>query len=115
MDDSLLYRKAYSFSVKIVKLYKELNRKKVEKALSRQLLRSGTSIAANIAEAIGSISKREFASKMSIADNETRETKYWLDLLRDVNELETEVHIELFKEVDEIGGMLYSTVKKCKS
>ena len=114
MDNSILYTKAYAFAVKVVKLYKELGKRKVEKALARQLLRSGTSIAANIAEAIGSISKREFTAKMSIAYKETRETKYWLDLFSDVGDLETKAHDDLFKDVDEIGGMMFSTIRKCK-
>lgn len=114
MDNSILYTKAYAFAVKVVKLYKELGKRKVEKALARQLLRSGTSIAANIAEAIGSISKREFTAKMSIAYKETRETKYWLDLLHDTRDLGDKEHSEHFKDVDEIGGMLFSTIRKCR-
>jgi four helix bundle protein len=82
--------------------------------LARQLLRSGTSVAANIAEAIGSISKREFTAKTSIAYKETRETKYWLDLLLDTRDLGDKKHSEHFKDVDEIGGMLYSAIKKCR-
>jgi len=114
MDKSILYTKAFAFAVKIVKTYKVLNDRKVEKALSRQLLRSGTSIGANIAEAIGSISRREFTAKLSISYRETRETKYWLDLLRDTGDLDAKTHQELFKDVDEIGGMLFSTIKKCR-
>src|SRR5438552_1579681 len=70
----------FEFSLQIIGLYKELSERK-EFVLSKQLLRSGTSIGANVEEANAAQSKREFISKMSIASKEARETRYWLRLL----------------------------------
>jgi four helix bundle protein len=81
--NSKVYDKAYQFAIRIVRAYKHLYDEKKEFVLSKQLLRSGTSIGANIAEANGAISKVEFKAKMSIAYKECLETKYWLSLLKD--------------------------------
>ena len=75
--------KSYAFALRIVKLYRHLCENKKEYTLSKQLVRSGTSIGANVEEAIGAQSKKEFGAKMSIAYKESRETHYWLRLLRD--------------------------------
>ena len=71
---------SFDFSLQIISLYKQLTDKK-EYVLSKQLLRSGTSIGANIEEANAAQSKKEFIAKMSIASKEARETRYWLNLL----------------------------------
>ena len=78
--ENLIMDRSFAFALVIVDLYKQLVERK-EFVLSKQLLRSGTSIGANVAEATAAVSKRDFASKMSIASKEARETKYWLDLL----------------------------------
>ena len=78
--ENLIMDRSFAFALVIIDLYKQLVEKK-EVVLSKQLLRSGTSIGANVAEATAAVSKRDFASKMSIASKEARETKYWLDLL----------------------------------
>ncbi len=83
MRDNPLAEKSYEFALKIVSLYKNLVVDKREHVLSRQLLKSGTSIGANISEANGAISKADFSAKISIAYKESLETKYWLSLLRD--------------------------------
>src|SRR3569832_1475500 len=83
MSESNVYQKAYSFAIEIVKLYKHLSTEKKEFVLSKQLLRSGTSIGANVNEAISSESKRDFVHKLGIALKESRETSYWLNLLKD--------------------------------
>jgi four helix bundle protein len=75
--------KSYAFALRVVKLYKHLTVSKKEFVLSKQVLRSGTSIGANIEEAIGGQSERDFLAKMAIALKESRETHYWLKLLRD--------------------------------
>ena len=77
-DGNVVYEKAYQFAIRIVKAYQFLSKNKKEFILSKQLLRCGTSIGANIAEANGAISKRDFSSKISIAYKECLETKYWL-------------------------------------
>ena len=83
--DNVVYDKAYQFAIRIVKAYQFLSSEKKEFVLSKQLLRSGTSIGANIAEANGGISKADFSNKISIAYKECLETKYWLDLLKRYN------------------------------
>ena len=111
LSKSKVYRKAYVFSVSIVNLYKLLCENHKEYVLSKQLLRSGTSIGANIAEANGAISENDFSSKMSIAYKESLETKYWLDLLKDTNYLSSSDHDDLYQMVDEIAKMLYAILK----
>ena len=80
MKENIIQQKSYLFAIKIIELYKHLIGTKKEFVLSRQLLRSGTSIGANIEEALGGQSKKDFISKISIAYKEARETKYWLSL-----------------------------------
>ena len=102
--------KSYSFSLRIIKLYKVLTYDKKEYVLSKQILRSGTSIGANIEEGQAAISKRDFISKNSIASKEARETHYWLRLLRDSDMLPKEFS-SLIKECDELVRILSSIVK----
>jgi four helix bundle protein len=108
---SIVYDKAYKFAIKIVKNYKYLISEKKEFVLSKQLLKSGTSIGANIAEALGAISKDEFSAKMSISYKECLETKYWLNLLKDTGYIENLVHKELFNDNEEIAKILFSILK----
>ena len=75
------------------------------------MLRSGTSIGANIVEANGAISKDNFSAKMSISYKEALETKYWLDLLKDSGYLESKGYDELYQEADEISRMLFEVLK----
>ena len=81
MADNILRTKSFYFAVQIVDLYKYLTTNKKEFVLSKQLLRSGTSIGANVEEAIGGQSEADFMSKLSIAYKEARETSYWIKLL----------------------------------
>ena len=82
---NVAYEKSYQFAVRIVKSYQFLTKEKKEFVLSKQLLRSGTSIGANLAEANGAISKADFSNKISIAYKECLETKYWFSLLKDTD------------------------------
>ena len=109
--DNPLKDKSYAFAVRIVKMYKYLCDKKHEYVLSKQVLRSGTSIGANIVEVNGAISKDDFSAKMSIAYKEALETKYWLDLLKDSRFLESKGYDELYQEADEISRMLFAVLK----
>lgn len=111
LRNSKVYQKAYALSISIVNTYKMLCVNHKEYVLSKQLLRSGTSIGANIAEANGAISESDFSSKMSIAYKESLETKYWLNLLKDTGYLELSEHKTLHQMVDEISKMLYSILK----
>lgn len=86
-NDNVIQIKSYAFAVKIIKIYQFLANDKKEFVLSKQLLRSGTSIGANIEEAIGGQSSKDFYAKLTIAYKEARETHYWIRLLRDTNYL----------------------------
>ena len=81
MKDNIIYEKALNFAVRIVNLYKFMIEVKQERIMSKQLLRSGTSIGANISEAIFAQSSVDFIHKLSISQKEANETKYWLTLL----------------------------------
>lgn len=80
-QENIIQQKTFDFSVRIVNLYKYLTTEKKEFVLSKQLLRSGTSVGANVEESVGGQSDKDFLSKISIAYKEARETKYWLKLL----------------------------------
>ena len=82
-SNSIIGKKSYLFELKIIAIYKTLIAHKKEFVLSKQLLRCGTSIGANVHEAIGSESKRDFIHKLSIALKEAKETSYWVHLLKD--------------------------------
>jgi len=110
VNKSLVYKKAYSFAIKIIRVYKNLQNDK-EYVLSKQLLRSGTSVGANIAEANGAISDADFSAKISIAYKEILETKYWLSLLIDTEYLDKNLFDELHAEADEIAKILFSILK----
>jgi four helix bundle protein len=113
MNDNTIYNKSFEFAKRIVKLFKHLRENKKEFIISKQLLRCGTSIGANVNEAIAAQSKADFISKMSIASKEARETKYWIDLLIATDYLsKTEKHVvSLQKDIDEIIKILTSIVK----
>lgn len=83
MKENIIQIKSYAFAVRIVKVYKYLCEEKKEYVLSKQLLRSGTSIGANIEEAIGGQTDKDFFAKLTIAYKEARETHYWIRLLTD--------------------------------
>ncbi len=109
-----LSEKSYAFALKIISAYKLLTNDKREYILSKQLLRSGTSIGANVAEANGAISKADFSAKISIAYKESLETKYWLSLLKDSDFLLVEDFEILFNEADELSKILFSILKSTR-
>ena len=110
MKKNIIREKAYKLALDVIKLYKTLRDEK-EFTLSRQLVRSGTSIGANIEEAQGAVSKKDFLQKMSISHKEARETNYWLRLLRDSKIGSAEMVSELISNSDEIMRMLSSITK----
>jgi len=89
--DNIIQKKSYDFAVRIVKLYKYLVDNEKEFVLSKQLLRCGTSIGANVEEAIGGQSKKNFYAKLTIAYKEARETHYWIRLLADTDFINSEM------------------------
>jgi four helix bundle protein len=106
--------KSYAFALRIVELGKHLHREKKEFVLSRQVLRSGTSIGANIEEASAGHSRKEFGAKMSVASREARETAYWLRLLRDSNYIDKSLAESLIDDCQEIIRILTAIVKSTK-
>jgi len=114
IKNSLTYEKAYNFAIRVVRAYQFLQNEKKEFVLSKQFLRSGTSIGANLAEANGAISDNDFSAKISIAYKECLETKYWLSLLKDTNYIDDKMFISLFNDADEISKMLFSILKSTR-
>ena len=108
---NVTYEKAYNFAIRIVNAYKYLIEEKKEFVLSKQLLKSGTSIGANIAEANGAISSSDFSAKISIAYKETLETKYWLSLLKDTGYIDQKSFDSIHDDADEIARILFSILK----
>jgi four helix bundle protein len=115
MKENILASKSYSFSLEIINLYKYLTVEKKEFVLAKQILRCGTSIGANVEEAIGGYSRKEFGSKLSIAYKEARETKYWLRLLFDSQYISKEQLDRLIPQIETILRILYSTLHTLKS
>lgn len=112
---NVIQSKSYKFSLRVVNLYKYLIESKKEFVLSKQVLRSGTSVGANIEEGIGSQSKKDFINKFCIAHKEARETHYWIRLLRDSNFLEYNLAESLINDCNEIlkiTGKIISTSRK---
>jgi len=110
---NIVLDKAFHFAIRVVNLYKFLCKDKKEYILSKQLLRSGTSIGANINEAQAGQSKNDFIAKMAIASKEARESKYWIKLLIETKYLDKEDgHTKsLLNEIEEIIKLLTSIVK----
>ena len=109
--DSIVYKKSFDFAIRVVKAYQYLTKEKKEFVLSKQLLRCGTSIGANISEANGAISKADFSNKISIAYKECLETKYWISLLRETDFISKNIYESLFEDCDEIGKILFAILK----
>ena len=115
--DNIIREKTYPFSLKIIDLYQNLCKQR-EFVLSKQLLRSGTSIGANVEEATAAQSKKDFIAKMSIASKEARETNYWLRLLRDskiASEIDLSKHLEESEEIIKIITAIVKTSQKSLS
>jgi len=108
-SENVIEQKSFEFALNIIEAYKQMRNQK-EFLLSKQLLRSGTSIGANVQEAQAAISKRDFTAKMSISSKEARETRYWLLLIKysDLVDLKTE---GLLDEIDQIIKLLTSIIK----
>jgi len=111
--DNIIVKKSYDFALSIISLYKKLIEKK-EYVLSKQILRSGTSIGANIHEAVSGESKKDFIHKLGIAVKEARETSYWLNLLKDSDYITHDEFNKLNNSCDEIIRILNSIILTTK-
>lgn len=112
--ENLIQDKSYAFAIRIVRLYQHLTERKREFVLSRQLLRCGTAIGANIEEALGGQSRADFIAKASIAYKEAREVLYWLRLLRDTGYLTPKEYDSLFPNADELCRILSKIILTTK-
>jgi len=110
-SDSILKAKSMAFAKRVVRLYQFLTHDKQEYIMAKQLLRSGTSIGANIAEAIYGSSRKDFSAKLSIAEKECAETLYWLELLNSCNYIPDTLYTSLRKDCSELLAMLASSIK----
>ena len=110
MRKSIVTEKSYAFALLVIALYKKLIAQN-EYVISRQLLKSGTSIGANVEEAIAGQSRADFLSKMSIASKEARETNYWLRLLRDSSLVGLSPIEDVLAESEELVKILSAIVK----
>ena len=111
MKENIALEKSFDFAVRIVNLYKHITSNKKEYVLSKQLLRSGTSVGANITEAQRGQSKADFTAKMSIALKEAYETEYWLRLLFKTEYLTASEYESIHKDVSELISLLISICK----
>lgn len=114
MRENIIVTKSFNFALKIIKIssYIELNKRQY--VLANQLLRSGTSIGANVKEGVNAISKADFRNKMSIALKEANETEYWLELILYSKMIEKSDIIKLINECKELCRILNSIVKNSK-
>jgi len=111
MEENIILSKTYKFALRIIELYKYLCEEKKEYTLSKQILRSGTSIGANSEEAAGSISKKDFRAKFFIAYKEARETHYWIRLLRDSGYIDSKLAESLLNDTNEILKIIGAILK----
>ena len=114
MKEDVKKDKSMSFAIRIVNLYKHLCENKKEYVMAKQILRSGTSIGANIAEATCAISRKDFLAKNYIAYKECAETKYWLELLQRTNFISIEEYNSFKKDCDELYRILAAITKTVK-
>lgn len=114
-ESSIIYKKSFDFSLNIIKIYKYLTSQKKEFIISKQLLRSGTSIGANISESFYSQSTKDNIAKLYISLKEAGETKYWIKLLTASNTLEISTSSILLKDLNEIIKILSTIIKNNKS
>ena len=113
-ENNILADKTIDFSIRIIRCYKYLTEEKNEYIISKQLFRSGTSIGANVHEAIQAQSKPDFINKLSISLKEASESSYWITLLQKTEFLDQKLYSSLKNDLDEIIRILISSIKTSK-
>ena len=111
--DSILKQKSLEFAKRIVRLYQYLNQEHHEYVMSKQILRSGTSIGANITEAIYGSSRKVFVAKLQISQKESAETLYWLELLNSCSYIPDDLYRSIYGDCKELLALLSATIKTC--
>jgi four helix bundle protein len=114
VENNVLAEKSIEFAIRIVNCYKYLTKQKHETVMSKQVLRSGTSIGANVHEAIYAQSKADLITKMKISMKEAGETSYWLTILHRTEYIDTEMYNSIDSDLKEILKILASTIKTSK-
>lgn len=115
MKENIIQTKSYAFAITIVNTCKFLQTEQKEYLLSKQLLRSGTSVGANIEEAIGGQSRKDFYAKLTISYKEARETKFWIKLLTDTDYLTTAQSKPLLNDIEELLRIIGSIQKTIRN
>jgi four helix bundle protein len=114
MKENIVREKSYAFALRVVKAYKFLSQEQREFVLSKQMLRSGTSVGALVREAEHAQSNADFISKLSIALKEANETEYWLMLLKDSDYMDEKSFDSIHRDCDELIRLLISIIKTLK-
>jgi four helix bundle protein len=114
-ENNIIQQKSFSFGVKVVNLCKELKEKKKETVLANQLLRSGTSVGANIEEGLGCQSKKDFSFRLTVAYKEARESLYWMKLIKESGLAEIERISPIISDCDEILRIIGSILKTLRN
>ena len=114
MSNNIILDKSFKFAIKVVTLYKHLCLNEKEYIMSKQLLKSGTSIGANVYEAENSQSKKDFLAKIYIAFKESAETEYWIKLLHETEYLNGDEYESIFNDCTEIKRIISSIIKTTK-
>jgi four helix bundle protein len=115
MKENILKTKSYEFALRIIKLYGKLSSERKEFVLSKQILRSGTSIGANIEEANQAESKKDFIHKLGIAQKEANETHYWIRLLSDSDLINQKESKQMQNDCEELIKLITSSIKTAKN
>ena len=110
-EDNLVVEKSKAFAIRIIRLYQHLSSEKKEFVLSKQILRSGTSIGANVREAARAQSKPDFISKMQIALKEASETEYWIELLQETDYISEKAGTSLITDCKELLKVITAIIK----
>ena len=113
-EGNVILEKSFKFGLRILKLYIHLKKKRVDGGLCSQILDSGTAIGANVEEAVGGSSRRDFINKIQIGYKEARETRYWLRLLKESEILEKKLADSFLKDCDEIIAILTAILNSSK-
>ena len=113
-EDNIIATKSYAFAVRCVNLYKYLCEVKNDYTIGRQLMRSGTSIGANVKEATRGVSKADFTAKMSISLKEASESEFWIELLHDTGYITEQQADSMLQDCQELLKLLMSIVKTSK-
>jgi len=113
-EDNIIAIKSYAFAVRCVNLYKFLCLNKHDTVIGKQLMRSGTSIGANVKEAIRGVSKADFTAKMSISLKEASESEFWIEILRDTSYITPDQAESLLEDCRELIKLLMTIIKTSK-